>query len=121
MAARTASRNLKIGESLRTEQIISPESRAAFLANTARRTATNLHGPADAPAPGGTDQSLRRPRPEISQRQRARNLLDLLTEARAEVRQGVDAALLERERSLGRQLKDKRSACSTNTPEQAAA
>ena len=57
---------------------------------------------------------------EVSERQRARSLLDLLTEARADVRQGVDAALLERERSLGKQLNDKaQRLMQTNTPEQA--
>ena len=35
---------------------------------------------------------------------RARVLLELLTEARADIRQGVDPALLERERSLQHQL-----------------
>ena len=43
----------------------------------------------------------------VSERQRARSLLDLLTEAHADVRQGVDAALLERERTLAKQLNDK--------------
>ena len=37
---------------------------------------------------------------QISERARARNLLELLIEARADIRQGVDAALLERERDL---------------------
>ena len=59
---------------------------------------------------------------EVSERQRARSLLDLLTEAHADVRQGVDAALLERERSLGRQLNDKAQRLTQATkPEQAAA
>jgi CHAT domain-containing protein/tetratricopeptide (TPR) repeat protein len=40
---------------------------------------------------------------QVSERARARGLLDMLAEARADIRQGVDAALLERERSL-RQL-----------------
>jgi CHAT domain-containing protein len=44
---------------------------------------------------------------EVSERQRARSLLDLLTEARADVRQGVDPTLLARERVLGQQLNDK--------------
>jgi CHAT domain-containing protein/Tfp pilus assembly protein PilF len=39
-----------------------------------------------------------------SERARARSLLDLLTESRADIRQGVDRALLERERSLQQQL-----------------
>ena len=59
---------------------------------------------------------------EVSERQRARSLLDLLTEARADVRQGVDAALLERERSLGKQLNDKAQLLTqTNKPEQTVA
>jgi len=37
---------------------------------------------------------------QISERARARGLLELLGEARADIRQGVDAALLERERDL---------------------
>lgn len=44
---------------------------------------------------------------ETSERQRARSLLDLLTEARTDVTQGVDGTLLERKRNLGRQLNDK--------------
>jgi CHAT domain-containing protein/tetratricopeptide (TPR) repeat protein len=37
---------------------------------------------------------------QISERARARSLIELLNEARADIRQGVDAELLERERSL---------------------
>jgi len=37
---------------------------------------------------------------QISERARARSLLELLNEARADIRQGVDAELLERERNL---------------------
>jgi tetratricopeptide (TPR) repeat protein/CHAT domain-containing protein len=122
VAARThIEESLKIGESLRTEQIISPESRAAFLANTQNRyqfyTELLMLQHRAEPTKGFDALAL-----EISERQRARSLLDLLTEARAEVRQGVDAALLERERSLGRQLKDKaQRLLKANTPEQAAA
>jgi CHAT domain-containing protein len=39
-----------------------------------------------------------------SEQARARNLLDLLTEAHAEVRQGIDQTLLDRERQLEREL-----------------
>ena len=39
-----------------------------------------------------------------SERARARSLIDLLAEARADVREGVDEALLEREQSLEQQL-----------------
>ena len=44
---------------------------------------------------------------QASERARARSLLELLTEARAEIRQGVDPTLLERERTLQQQLNAK--------------
>lgn len=44
---------------------------------------------------------------EASERARARGLLETLTEAHADIRQGVDPALLERERRLQQQLNDK--------------
>jgi CHAT domain-containing protein/predicted negative regulator of RcsB-dependent stress response len=62
----------------------------------------------------------------MSERARARSLLELLTEARADIRQGVDSSLLERERSL-RQRFAARAAAQANllnhkhTPEQAEA
>jgi CHAT domain-containing protein/Flp pilus assembly protein TadD len=47
---------------------------------------------------------------EVSERARARSLLELLTESRADIRQGVDASLLERERSLQQLLNAKAAA-----------
>jgi CHAT domain-containing protein len=47
---------------------------------------------------------------EVSERARARALLELLTESRADVRQGVDGSLLERERSLQQLLHAKAAA-----------
>jgi CHAT domain-containing protein len=44
---------------------------------------------------------------ELSERARARRLLEVLSEARADIRQGVDPALLDRERALQRQLNAK--------------
>jgi CHAT domain-containing protein/Tfp pilus assembly protein PilF len=44
---------------------------------------------------------------QASERARARSLLELLVESRVDVREGVDAALLERERYLTRQLNTK--------------
>jgi CHAT domain-containing protein len=41
---------------------------------------------------------------EVSERARARSLLETLREANADIRQGVDAALLEREREIQRRL-----------------
>ncbi len=45
----------------------------------------------------------------VSERARARSLLELLNEARADIRQGVDSSLLERERSLRQRLTRKAS------------
>lgn len=42
-----------------------------------------------------------------SERARARNLLDILTEGHADIRQGVDPQLLERERAQSKQLTEK--------------
>src|SRR5262245_46167442 len=47
---------------------------------------------------------------EVSERARARSLLELLTESHADIRQGVDDSLLERERSLRRLLNAKAAA-----------
>ena len=47
---------------------------------------------------------------EVSERARARSLLELLTEARADIRQGVDSSLLEQERALQQRLNEKASA-----------
>jgi CHAT domain-containing protein/tetratricopeptide (TPR) repeat protein len=62
----------------------------------------------------------------VSERARARSLLELLTESRADIRQGVDSSLLERERSLQQRLNAKAAAQVSllnrkHTPEQAAA
>jgi CHAT domain-containing protein/tetratricopeptide (TPR) repeat protein len=60
----------------------------------------------------------------VSERARSRSLLELLKEARADIRQGVDSSLLERERSLQQRL-NARAAAQVNllnrkhTPEQA--
>jgi CHAT domain-containing protein len=61
-----------------------------------------------------------------SERARARGLLDVLTEASANIRQGVDLTLLERERTVTQQLSAKaerltRLLSTTHVPEQAAA
>lgn len=44
---------------------------------------------------------------QVSEQARARSLVELLTEAGANIRQGVDAALIERERDLQDQINDK--------------
>jgi CHAT domain-containing protein/Flp pilus assembly protein TadD len=104
--ARTFIENsLQIAESLRTD-LVSSEDRAGLLASV--QSSYQLY----------TELLMRQHKAEptkgldalavaVSERQRARSLLDLLTEARADVRQGVDATLLERERLLGRELNSK--------------
>jgi CHAT domain-containing protein len=62
---------------------------------------------------------------EVSERARARSLLETLAESQADIRRGVDPALLERERSLGQLLKGKQAALTKllngkHTEEQAA-
>src|SRR6266498_4187080 len=62
----------------------------------------------------------------VSERARARSLLELLQEARADIRQGVDSSLLERERSLQQRLAVRAAAQTRllnrkHTPEQAEA
>src|SRR5262245_25371848 len=63
---------------------------------------------------------------EVSERAKARSLLELLTESRADIRQGVDGSLLKRERSLQQLLNAKATAQfallnGKHTPEQAEA
>lgn len=63
---------------------------------------------------------------QASERARARSLIELLTEARADIRQGVDPRLSERERNLQQQLNAKveyqfRLLSAKHTEEQAAA
>ena len=63
---------------------------------------------------------------QVSERARARSLLEILSEANASIREGVDATLLERERNLHHQLSGKADAlarlyASRPTPEQVAA
>ena len=119
-AARThIEESLKIAESMRSD-ILSPESRASFLANV--QSSYQLY----------TDVLMRQHRAEptkgfdalaveTSERQRARSLLDLLAEAHTDVRQGMDATLIERERTLAKQLNDKAQQLAQATkPEQAA-
>ncbi|HMJ24595.1 MAG TPA: tetratricopeptide repeat protein, partial [Pyrinomonadaceae bacterium] len=119
-AARTyIEESLRVVESMRSD-ILSPESRSSFLANV--QSSYQLY----------IDVLMRQHRAEptkgfdalaveTSERQRARSFLDLLTEARADVRQGVEPTLIERERSLGKQLNDKAQRLTqANKPEEAA-
>src|SRR6185503_7986231 len=62
----------------------------------------------------------------VSEKGRARSLLEMLREARAEIRQGIDPALIERERELRRLIADRaerqtRLLSGKNTPAELAA
>jgi CHAT domain-containing protein len=115
--------SLKIGESMRSE-IYNPLSRATYFASVQRNgefyidLLMRLH---DAEPAQGLDAVA----VEASERARARGLLELLTEAGANIREGVGASLIELERDLARKLNAKATAqvqllSSAHTPEQAA-
>ncbi len=109
---------LAVAEWLRNEAG-SPESRASLLADIQihyqRYTDVLMRLHQTEPTTGLAAMAL-----ETSERQRARSLLDLLTESHTDLRQGVDAALLERERTLAKQLSTK-AQTQTKSPEAAAA
>jgi CHAT domain-containing protein len=111
---------IKIAESIRAE-LGSTEFRSAYLASEAVQGSYRLY----------TDVLMRRHQTEptkgfdalaveVGERQRARSLLDLLTVANIDVREGVDPTLIERERAVAKQLNDK-ARKQTSTQEQAAA
>jgi CHAT domain-containing protein/tetratricopeptide (TPR) repeat protein len=87
-----------IVESLRST-IVSPSMRASYLASILKYYKFNadllvrMHR--ERPSEGFDAAAL-----QVSERARARSLLEMLTAARVDLRQGVDPALLERERSL---------------------
>jgi CHAT domain-containing protein/uncharacterized protein HemY len=97
--------SLKILESMRSD-VLSPESRASFLANaqSSYQFYTDLLMRQHRAEPGKGFDALA---VETSERQRARSLLDLLAEARTDLRQGIDPALIEREGTLAKQLNEK--------------
>jgi CHAT domain-containing protein len=113
--------SLRIVESVRG-RVASPALRASFLA-TQRSSyeiylalLMQLHR--QQPTAGHAARAL-----EISERARARSLLELLAEAPANIREGVDPALLNRERELRRKLSAKSAAqnrAASQTEEQAA-
>lgn len=113
---------IKILETLRSE-IISPQLRTSYFASKQDfyRIHVNLlmqlHK--QQPSQGYNARAL-----HASERARARALLELLNEANADIRQGVDPKLLEQERSLQQQLSalEKRRIqvlSGSHTPEQA--
>ncbi len=119
-AQRLIEESLQKYESLRRESG-SPESRAAIFASAQEAfqfyTDVLMRQHKAEPTKGFDAIAL-----EASERQRTRVLLDRLTEARVDLREGVDAALVEREHSLGKQLNDKaQRLMQANKPEQVAA
>ena len=113
---------LQIAESQRSA-IHNQESRASYFASVQDSNELNidllmrLHK--QDPSGGFDALAL-----ESSERARARGLLELLTEAGTDIRQGVDASLLERERALATLLNTKAAAQvqllgGPHTPEQA--
>mgnify|MGYP000246395806 CR=1 FL=1 len=97
--------SLKLAESLRSG-LVSNDSRAAFFA--AAQNSYQLY----------IDVLMRQHQAdrtknkntvafEISERARARGLLEMLAESRGDIRRGVDAELLERERLLAKQFNEK--------------
>jgi CHAT domain-containing protein/Tfp pilus assembly protein PilF len=103
-ARRRTETALDIVESLRT-RVVSQESRASFFAS--RRGFYEFYIDLlmkldqQNPAKGHDAEAL-----QTSELARARGLLETLAEARVDIREGVDAQLLERERALQRQLND---------------
>jgi CHAT domain-containing protein/Tfp pilus assembly protein PilF len=93
---------LNIIESIRGK-VYSQESRASYLASKQNfyefYTDLLMQMHQGQPSAGLDAKAL-----QVSERRRARSLLDMLSEARTNIRQGVDPVLLERERSLQQQL-----------------
>ncbi len=111
--------SLKLVESLRSG-LVSQDSRAAFFA--AAQSSYQLYidvlmrqHQAD---PTKSKNALAF---DVSERARARGLLEMLAESRSDIRHGVDAALLERERLLAKQFNEKAQRLTQpNTPAQIA-
>lgn len=93
---------VRIAESLRY-QVPGPDLRASFLASVQKyyqlETEVLMQLHKERPAEGLDSAAL-----AVSERARARSFLELLAEARAEIRHGVGQDLLEQERSLGQML-----------------
>lgn len=96
---------LEIIESIRT-QIVSEDWRASFLAS--KRDYYEFYVDLlmrqhqESPGKGHDAAAL-----QASERARARSLLEMLTEARIDIREGVDPQLLARERGLKQQINNK--------------
>jgi CHAT domain-containing protein/Tfp pilus assembly protein PilF len=108
LARQTIEQAIDIVESLRAD-IVSQELRASYLASQQGlyqsyiEVLMQMHR--QNPAAAFDAAAL-----AVSERARARTLLELLAEARADIRQAVDSSLLERERSLQQRLTAKATA-----------
>lgn len=96
---------IKIVESLRAS-LSSPELRASYRASVQQYYDLYIdllmRMGKRAPKSGLVAEAL-----QVSERARARSLIELLTEASADIRQGVDPSLVERERELHEQINEK--------------
>jgi CHAT domain-containing protein len=96
---------IKIVESLR-QKLANPDLRASYRASVQQYydlyIDVLMRMGKRAPKSRLTAEAL-----QVSERARARSLIELLTEASADIRQGVDAKLVERERELQEQINDK--------------
>jgi CHAT domain-containing protein len=115
---------LDLVESLRAK-VTGPELRAAYLASNQSAYQLSIElfmqSQQQQPMQGFAALAL-----QTNERARARSLLEMLTEARADIRREVDPTLLERERNLQQQLNATEQArmqlmSRKHTPEQAAA
>ncbi|MGH9956905.1 MAG: CHAT domain-containing tetratricopeptide repeat protein, partial [Pyrinomonadaceae bacterium] len=96
---------LSVVESIRTK-VASQDLRASYFAGVRQyyqlHIDTLMQAHKQRPTEGLAEAAF-----DISEKARARSLLELLNEARAKIRQGVDPALLDQERSLQQALNSK--------------
>lgn len=104
-ARKEIEQTIKIVESLRAN-LSSPELRASYRASVQQYydlyIDVLMRMGKRAPRSGLIAEAL-----QVSERARARSLVELLTESNAVIRQGVDPALVERERELQEQINEK--------------
>lgn len=101
-------KTIKLSESQRSK-LTSPDLRAEFRASVQQYydLYIDVLMRMGKRVPGNIRNQLIGEALQVSEQARARSLVELLTEASADIRQGVDAALVERERDLQDQINDK--------------
>ena len=95
---------IKISETLRTEATV-PTFRSSYFASMLSPYEDYIDLLMDKPGNGAT-KNRERNAFDLSERRRARSLLDSLKEARADIRRGVDENLIEQENRILNQLYD---------------